>query len=297
MWFDDRAVQRDSRRSEPPPCCHDRDTPSMLSAMSWNQRSLAPAPDEPCELADRWRSRHPAATAEATTNQYSTNRRPDYRSPTEHVTDDTSAATRPSRHETSYPKRPRTDRTATLELPRRPGSSHFRNRLHPANRMVVPESALYDDLASSGNGHHSPHESLRATGHADVATDMSSPPVDQPHDKTSKLHTHVESGWMPLLSAGGRSNVTNAEKTTPARQSTGRPWRRRGSEQARSSLFRTSCPRPLFRSLDRPGSRLLALRQHGFANGRAGRVRERTLPDRSQPDACPASTSPAWRPP
>jgi hypothetical protein len=142
--------------------------------MFWNRRSLEPTPDKPCEFADCRRSRYPAATAEAITTQHSTSRRPDYRSPTEHVTGDTSATARPSRHETPHQDQPHAGRTATLGLPRRPGSSHSRNRVHPANRMAASESALNNNLTSSGSEHHSPHESPRATRHADVATDMSS---------------------------------------------------------------------------------------------------------------------------
>jgi len=46
---------------------------------------FAPSPDEPCEPARFGSPQHPAATTEATTNQHSTHRRPDNRSPTVHL--------------------------------------------------------------------------------------------------------------------------------------------------------------------------------------------------------------------
>jgi hypothetical protein len=59
--------------------------PGMLNAMCWNPMSLEPSPDEPFELTRLRSARHPAAKAEAKTNQHATNRRPDDRSPTEHL--------------------------------------------------------------------------------------------------------------------------------------------------------------------------------------------------------------------
>jgi len=120
MWFDDRAAQRNSRRSAPPPCCHGRGMPRMLNASFWNRTPLDPSPDEPFGLTELWSSRHPAATAEATTNQHSTNRRPDNRSPTEHLAGDTSATARASPHETLHSKQPCTGPAVTSELPQRP---------------------------------------------------------------------------------------------------------------------------------------------------------------------------------
>lgn len=67
-----------------------------------NQATLAPTPDKPLGPVTRRSPPRPAATTGAATNPHLTGRRPDNRSPTEHVADDTSVVARLSLHETPH---------------------------------------------------------------------------------------------------------------------------------------------------------------------------------------------------
>jgi hypothetical protein len=89
--------------------------------------------------------------------------------------------------------------------------------------MVDPESALNGDLISSGNEKHSPCDWLRATGHADVATDMGSPLVSRLRDEATSNHTRFDSGPKPLASTHESKATIDDAEATPTRHSIGRP--------------------------------------------------------------------------
>jgi hypothetical protein len=174
MWFVHRGVWRNSVRSAPPPCFHSRNQPACSTRRTGDPTSLLLLFEEPFELSKLQRLRHPATMAEATTNQYCTNRRPDNRSPTAHLTRrHRGAATRRSCHETTPLKQPCAGSARTFGFPLGTKLDPPPAPISPANRRRSTLRAPQRRLNSSRNGKHS-LRCLCATRHVDVTTNMDS---------------------------------------------------------------------------------------------------------------------------